>query len=1171
MNKRLIGLAAAALLAAAARAEEQESFVANGGFEEVTQAAGVAKTGGKHGSWMLQRGPHVPSKWTLSGYFGGELRILSERAAEGTRLLRIQAGAEREAHIYQARPEIRSGGYYQVSIRYRGGPVLIRAYEYSAKGGAPHIQTIVTGKATDLDGEWGRIEGHYYPLRMAKVSIVAAVAAGRVADIDDFRVWPGQTPTGSGARGWLNARDFGASGSMFETTAAAAAGSNEIVVKDVGDFEVDQWVSVSKCNVRYERDALYGPKSPYRGRQPLGKALEMRGYDGSQGSWFVYMLEIESDKPHTFRWSDDLVHGYKWTGAHVPITWDWQKLSNGIEVKFNKRDLVPGHMICFHARDQLVTKIERIEGKKFILKDKANRTVADAVVRHSDSVALQTTIDHAIGQRKNVFVPNGYYRLTRGMTVRNAEILIEGESGENTVMDITEGIGSVFRLYRGREVTIRNFRMIGHTPMAEAPGSFRSSSGYSYWACAQKSCNAVAINGTERILIENVHAKHMASEAFYCQGPSRAGKREPSVYTKQLTFLRCSVTDCAANAFNNNDTSENTCVLYCRIDGAGWHAYEGPARFIKLIGNYVRNAGPFTVGDMSHRPEHLHELGCGQAIVANNVFEGCDGRNGGIYLGHGPTQVTIANNLFINYNGPAIRVSGHCARLTDRASFPARNAVVTGNIIDLTYRGAKPKPRWGIDVSASDVIVADNQIYVRGEGSGGAHGIKISEPARNVTVHDNLVRNCAHGIFTTRGGSGIRKVIDPVSFLDTRLPLVWGTSHCYRGWDLIWTSGANKGKVAKLDSFDPKTIVFKLAKPHDLHVGDHFEIIPADGANWHIHDNTITGCKQPVVLDSYGSSTSVLRNNTITRGMAKDVEHAVQVAGRFNLIGNLIFGFDEPGSAALMLSPDPAGRDYRNLVSRNIFERCSTVVKETEEGLWDGALKSGNIVVHGGAVPKTGAEAPVQDAITPVVIASAKEPEFCAAKLAAPVKIDGDVAEWAWKDKARVVVLERSPQGDRVSLPKGHACAAFDDTSLYLAIRFDLPKDAKLQAQGGFDRGDGVEVSFRNADPKHSTPIFLLWGSSGGTHEASTVMGASAAQAEALRRGTVYAAKQTPTGWACEWRIPFSSVGLKTEDVKALLFNMGLSCTASGSWVAWVPTGGPVCDVNNAGELRLDR
>ena len=1170
MNTYCIGLAVA-ISVTAASAEEQKTLLENGGFENVAQVARVATDGGKHGSWMLKGGPHAPSQWTLSSHFGGELSVLSEGAAEGKRFLRIQAGGKREAHIHQVRSEVKPGDYYRVSIRYRGGPVLIKAYEYTTERKAPGIATIATGRATDLNGRWSRIDGFYYPSGTIKVSMVASVAAGRVADIDDFRLCQAQTDAKSGARGCLNVRDFGASGSVFETTATTTAGSDEIVVKDVGDLKVGQWVSVSKCNVRYEREALYGPTSPYSSRQPLGEAVKIRGYDGNQGSWLVYMLEVESANPHTFRWSDDLVKGYKWTAAHVPITWDWQKLSNGIEVKFNKRDLVPGHLVCFHARDQLVTRIEQIEGTKLILEDRANRRASDAVVRHTDSVAIQTAVHHAIGQRKNLFVPNGYYRLTEGMTVRNAAILIEGQSGEHTVMDITEGTGAIFALYGGKEVTIRNLRMIGHTPLAERPGSFTTSSGYRYWACAQKSCQAVKINATERVLIENCHAKHMASEAFYCQGPCRTDKGEPAAYTKSLTFLRCSVTDCAANAFNNNDLSENTSVLYCRIDGAGWHAYEGPARFIRLIGNYVRNAGPFTVGDCSSRPDFLYELGCGQAIVADNVFEGCDGRNGGICLAHGPTQVAVTNNLFINYNGTAIRVSGHCARQINRASLPARNAVVSGNIIDLTYHGKKPATRWGIDVSASDVIVANNQVYVRGEPDRRAYGIKIGEPARNVTVHDNLIRNCTDGIHTTRGKSAVKKVIDSVSFLETRLPLVWGTSHCYRGWDLLWTSGASKGQVATLDSYDPKTIVFKLAKPHDLKVGDSFDVIPADGANWNIHSNTITGCAKPVILDSYGSNTSFFRNNTVTRGSAMGVQQAIQMGGRFHLIGNQICGFDEEGSAALLLNPDPAGRNYRNVFRSNVLQDCTNVVAEAKEGLWKSAITKGNTFIHCGDAPNATEGQTVEQDITPVVVQPPKKPELRAPKLAASVKIDGDVSEWPWQDKDRVVKLEHDPAGGRISSPTGRACAAFDDGDLYLAMRFDLPKGAKLQPQGGFDRGDGVEVSFRNADPKHTTPIFLLWGSSSGTHEGSTAMGASAQQAEALRKAAVYAAKPTPTGWSCEWRIPFSAMGLKASDVKALLFNMGLSCTANGAWSVWAPTGGRVCDVDLAGELTLKR
>jgi hypothetical protein len=153
----------------------------------------------------------------------------------------------------------------------------------------------------------------------------------------------------------------------------------------------------------------------------------------------------------------------------------------------------------------------------------------------------------------------------------------------------------------------------------------------------------------------------MANEAFYAQGPVRQGEKEPDQYQKSLTYLRCTVTDCAANAFNNNDRGENTSILYCRVDGAGWHAAEMPARFLRVIGSYFRNTGAITVGDMSHRFEDLNELGCGQAFICNNVFEGI-GRCGGIAVNHGSSQVVISGNVFINFNGDAITVSSTTVR-----------------------------------------------------------------------------------------------------------------------------------------------------------------------------------------------------------------------------------------------------------------------------------------------------------------------------------------------------------------------------------------------------------------------------------------------------------------------------------------------------------------------------
>ncbi len=762
--------------------------------------------------------------------------------------------------------------------------------------------------------------------------------------------------TGADGCGSINVQDYGASGSDYQTVASTVAGERSITVTGTGDFRPGQEVIINGAYVQYQHRALYGPGSPYEDRRPLQDEVKIRGYTGASGSWVVYILEIDGANPLTFRWSDDLAR--TWKGTKVPITFDWQSLSGGTELRFNKRDLVPGNMISFSARDQLITSIEAVRGNVITLRDAPNRTTTAAVVRHSDTSALQAVIDRAIAEKRNVSFPAGHYRLTKGLSVRDAAaIRIEGAGGETTILDISDGEGACFDLRYGTEVTIRDFRMVGNTGMDQQAGAFTTSSGHGFWASALKRCQAVTICGTERVLIEDVHASKMSAECFYSQGPEREGTKVPKSYTKALTYLHCSVTDCAANAFNNNDLAENTSVLYCRIENVaamgGWHAWEGPSRFIRLIGNYVHNAGPFTIGDLSSRPAHVYELGCGQAVVSGNVFEG-PGRAEGIDVVHGPTQVVISDNLFINYDGPAIRVSGETDREQFSNSFPTRNVTVTGNIIDMTTDPAHSEWRTGIRVGgASDVTLSDNQIYVRGNYDPHVVGTTIDEPAMNVTVHDNLIENCAYGIWARRATSEVTKVIDARTFLESSLPLERRTSHLYRGWKVIWVADGQVQGVSTIDSFDPQSFQFRLKEPRDLHVGDQFEIAPPGGANWNLHDNTITGCLNPAVLDAYGSSTSTFARNTISRGGAIGVRQALDIRGRFNVIGNLFSDFDETGSVVLALHPDRLGKALPNVIGDNIFENCSGPVAESQKGLWDACSVSGNVFAgrRGGVAP----------------------------------------------------------------------------------------------------------------------------------------------------------------------------------------------------------------------------
>ena len=164
------------------------------------------------------------------------------------------------------------------------------------------------------------------------------------------------------------------------------------------------------------------------------------------------------------------------------------------------------------------------------------------------------------------------------------------------------------------------------------------------------------------------------------------------------------------------------------------------------------------------------------------------------------------------------------------------------------------------------------------------------------------------------------------------LPLEWRTSHLYRGWNVAWFAGGKPAGTSVVDAWNPDTLAFKLTAPREMKVDDVFEIYPPS-ANWNIHDNTITGCSQPVVLDSYGSETSLFRSNIVTRGDVTGVAQAVVVSGRFSLIGNHISGFDEKDSTALLLNPDRFGNPLKNILRDNTIERCNKDVTETQKGL----------------------------------------------------------------------------------------------------------------------------------------------------------------------------------------------------------------------------------------------
>jgi len=227
--------------------------------------------------------------------------------------------------------------------------------------------------------------------------------------------------------------------------------------------------------------------------------------------------------------------------------------------------------------------------------------------------------------------------------------------------------------------------------------------------------------------------------------------------------------------------------------------------------------------------------------------------------------------------------------------------------------------------------------------------LQIIEPAINVLVHDNLIRNCGNGLQAQTAQGRVGEIVDPQTFKfgGGRLPLPRRKSPHYQGYSFVWISGGKLNGPVVMEGFDRDALQFKLRAPAALKTGDMFEVFPP-AANWNFHDNLITGCLRPVDLGIWGSPTTVFRANIIERGQTTGVKQALLLTGRCDLIGNRFCGFDEKDSVAVALQPDRLGRVPGSLLRQNVFARCPIPVGESQKGLWREEVGGGNVFEEAG-------------------------------------------------------------------------------------------------------------------------------------------------------------------------------------------------------------------------------
>ncbi len=648
----------------------------------------------------------------------------------------------------------------------------------------------------------------------------------------------------------LSARDFGASGSSFETEGKMNSKENLIELKCAGDFSVGQQIKVYGGSSRCESLYIFGPHGTHGKRRRVEGEVEVQIENGAVGDRTVYILDFDPKAAEVFRWTDD--RGRSWHEG-VKADREWHSLSDGVKIRLSDFDWSLGWVVTLAVSHSFTAEIIGADGNTLTLNKNAECDIK-ARVTHSDTLPLQRAIDACIDRGCDLFIPEGHYNLSDSITVKGASSLkIIGSSPERTILDIGNGgvgieaaAGSCIILDGGCEVGLYdlgfrgasgyNYRdQAGHLPMKGASG---------VWGFYFMKCNALSTWGTERVYVENCHARGMSAECFYSASPEdRTADLEPKQYTKSITYMRCSVEDCARNAFNNNDLAENTHLIDCRIRDVGGCTWEGASRFVEMRGCYVRNSGCVGIGNVRSRKEIHERLGTAQHIITDNTFEEvCPYGGVMINVGAGASQVIIKNNNFVNFNSNAINVNGN----TGNRDLPPKNVIITGNSFNMTAEGSPSRKRTAIAVSVSDVTISDNQIYsdIKDEN---ITAIDLRDDAQGIIIHDNLIRGIGEAIAETEALGVVGDVINERSFYRNEAlfeaagpTTLRRRSHRYRGWQLIWSDGSK----SVMEDFDPETCIFTLKEARAVKIGDRFTLKPMyeNGTPMNeriIHDNLI--------------------------------------------------------------------------------------------------------------------------------------------------------------------------------------------------------------------------------------------------------------------------------------------------------------------------------------------
>lgn len=201
------------------------------------------------------------------------------------------------------------------------------------------------------------------------------------------------------------------------------------------------------------------------------------------------------------------------------------------------------------------------------------------------------------------------------------------------------------------------------------------------------------------------------------------------------------------------------------------------------------------------------------------------------------------------------------------------------------------------------------------------------------------------------------------------------------------------------------------------------------------------------------------------------------------------------------------------------------------------------------------------------------------------ITIDGklDRQEWGGLDVKNAMVLEDHHTGSRVKGAKSYAWLFYDRDYLYIGIRHDPDPYKNDMPPAMKNQVPSFEVAMESQQGAHSHgwwqydmvtsgPVYSMDGNFRGEFKLNNLFGMPEEKAKSFTESVEYKADiqdEENRTWTSEIKIPISKIGINPEEVEKLAFNIGVS--KRNGWFAWVPTGGSIWKIENAGFIKFDK